>query len=137
MYDQDRVDVRRPMGPHLVRCDTVPYERNVVTGQSEDGHCLRGVGVRSKLLLANLEDRIGTGVRTGEGGDVSVVQDKGPTSCQLRDTYSYDTYMMVVVDVVVAAELVVRESVLECANQGRFHVREVGVEKLKEKGKEI
>lgn len=125
------------MGPHLLRCDTVSYERNVVTEQSKDGHCLREVSVRSKLLLTNLKDRIDISVHTDESGDISVVQDKGPTSCQLRDTYSYDTYMMVVVDVVVAAELVVRESVLECANQGRFHVREVGVEKLKEKGKEI
>ncbi len=43
---------------------------------------------------------------------ISVVQDKSPTSCQLRDTYLYDIYMMIIV-VVVAAELVVWESVLK------------------------
>ncbi len=45
--------------------------------------------------------------------------------------------MMIVVDVVVAAELVIQESVLKCVNQKRFHVQEVRVKKLKKKEKEI
>ncbi len=74
------------MGSHLVRCDTVAYERNVDTGQREDRSCLGGVGVWGKLLLVDQQNRDPTGlIRTGEGGGVSVVQDKGPTRCQLRE----------------------------------------------------
>jgi len=64
------------------------------------------VSVQSKLLLINLKNRIDTDVCKNESDNVSVVQDKSPTSCQLRDTYLYDIYMMIVV-VVVAAELVI------------------------------
>jgi len=45
--------------------------------------------------------------------------------------------MMIVVDVVVAAELVVQESVLKCVNQERFHIQEMTVKKLKKKEKKI
>ncbi len=45
--------------------------------------------------------------------------------------------MMIVVDVVVAAELVVQESVLKCVNQKRFHIQEIMMKKLKKKEKEI
>ncbi len=44
---------------------------------------------------------------------------------------------MIVVDVVVAAELVIQESVLKCVNQKRFHIQEMRVKKLKKKEKEI
>ncbi len=45
--------------------------------------------------------------------------------------------MMIIVVVVVAAELVIQESVLKCVNQRRFHIQEVKVKKLKKKEKEI
>jgi len=45
--------------------------------------------------------------------------------------------MMIVVVVVVAAELVVQESVLKCINQERFHIQEIKMKKLKKKEKEI
>jgi len=45
--------------------------------------------------------------------------------------------MMIVIDVVVAAELVTQESVLKCVNQERFHIWEMKVKKLKKKEKEI
>ena len=95
------------------------------------------MSIQSKLLLTNLKNRIDISVHTDDSDDVSVVQDKSPTSCQLQDTYLYDTYMMIVVDVVIAAELVVQESVLKCVNQKRFHIQEVAVKKLKKKEKEI
>ncbi len=95
------------MSSHLLQCDTVLYEQNVVIKQSEDNHCLRKVSIQSKLLLINLENKIDTDVCTDENNNISVVQDKSSTSCQLWDTYLYDTYMMIVVDVVVAAELVI------------------------------
>ncbi len=49
----------------------------------------------------------------------------------------YNIYMMIVVDVVVAVELVIQESVLKCVNQKRFHIQEMRVKKLKKKEKEI
>jgi len=64
------------------------------------------VSITSKLLLINEENRIDTSICKNEGNNVSVIQNEGSTSCQLRDTYLYNTYMMIVV-VVVAAELVV------------------------------
>jgi len=45
--------------------------------------------------------------------------------------------MMMIVDVVVAAELVIQESVLKCVNQERFYIQEMKVKKLKKKKKEI
>jgi len=45
--------------------------------------------------------------------------------------------MIIIVDVVVAVELVIQESVLRCVNQKRFHVQEVMMKKLKKKEKEI
>ncbi len=45
--------------------------------------------------------------------------------------------MMIVVDVVVAAELVIQESVLKCVNQERFHIQEMMMKKLKKKEKKF
>ncbi len=42
---------------------------------------------------------------------------------------------MIIVIVVVAAELVIQESVLKCVNQERFHIQEMKMKKLKEKKK--
>jgi len=95
------------------------------------------VSVQSKLLLINLKNRIDINIYTDKSNNVSVVQDKNPTSCQLWDTYLYDIYMMIIVNVVVAAELVIQESVLKCVNQKRFHIQEMRVKKLKKKEKEI
>ncbi len=105
--NQNYVDVQWSMSSHLLQCDTVLYKQNVVTEQSEDDHCLRKVSVQNKLLLINLKNRINISVCTDKSNNVSIVQDKSSTSCQLWDTYLYDTYMMIIVDVVVAAELVV------------------------------
>ena len=125
------------MSSHLIQCDTVLYEQNVVTEQSENDHCLREVSIQSKLLLINLKNRIDISVHTDKNSNISFVQDKNSTSCQLWDTYLYDIYMMIVIDVVVAAELVIQESVLKCVNQRRFHIQEVKMKKLKKKEKEI
>jgi len=100
------------MSPYLLQCDTGLYKQNVVTEQSENDHDLREVSVQSKLLLINLENRIDIDVHKNKSSNIDIVQDKSPTSCQLRDAYLYNTYMMIVV-VVVAAELVVQESVLK------------------------
>jgi len=45
--------------------------------------------------------------------------------------------MMIIVNVVVAVELVIQESVLKYVNQKRFHIQEMTVKKLKKKEKEI
>ena len=125
------------MSSHLSQCDTVLYKQNIVTEQSKNDHCLRKVSVQSKLLLINLKNRIDISVHTSENSNVSIIQDKNSTSCQLWDTYLYDIYMMIVIDVVVAAELVIQESVLKCVNQKRFHIQEMRMKKLKKKEKEI
>jgi len=108
--NQNCIDVQQLMSSHLLQCDTDLYKWNVVTEQSENDHCLRKVSIQSKLLLINLKNRIDISVHKNENSNVSVVQDKSPTSCQLRDTYLYNTYIMIVV---VAAELVVQKSVLK------------------------
>jgi len=71
------------MSSYLLQCDTVLYEQNVVIKQSEDNHCLRKVSIQSKLLLINLENKIDTDVCTDKNNNISVVQDKSFTSCQL------------------------------------------------------
>jgi hypothetical protein len=120
---------------YLIWCDTVLYKQNIVIRQSENDHCLRKVSIWSKLLLINLENRIDINICTDKSSNISIVQDKNSTCCQLQDTYLYDIYIMIVVDVVVAAELVVQESVLKCVNQERFHIWEMRVKKLKKKEK--
>jgi len=94
------------MSSYLLQCDTDLYKQNIVTEQSENDHCLRKVSIQSKLLLINLKNRIDISVYKNESNNVSIVQDKSSTSCQLRDTYLYNTYIIIVV-VVVAAELVI------------------------------
>ncbi len=94
------------MSSYLLQCDTDLYKQNIVTEQSENDHCLRKVSIQSKLLLINLKNRIDISVHKNESNNVSIVQDKSSTSCQLRDTYLYNTYIIIVV-VVVAAELVI------------------------------
>ena len=59
------------------------YKQNIVTEQSKNNHCLREVSVQSKLLLINLENRIDISIHTDKSSNVSVVQDKSFTSCQL------------------------------------------------------
>jgi len=44
---------------------------------------------------------------------------------------------MMIVVVVVAAKLIVQESVLKCVNQKRSHIQEMRMKKLKKKEKEI
>jgi len=100
------------MSFHLLQCDTDLYKQNVVIKQSKNNHCLREVSVQSKLLLINLKNKIDISVCKNKNSNISVVQDKNSTSCQLKDTYLYNTYMMIIV-VVVAAELVIQELVLK------------------------
>ncbi len=94
------------MSSHLLQCDMSLYKQNIVIKQSKNNHCLKKVSVQSKLLLINLKNKININVHKSESSNISVVQDKSSTSCQLRDAYLYDTYMMIVV-VVVAAVLVI------------------------------
>jgi len=94
------------MNSYLIQCDTLLYKQNVHTEQCENDHCLREVSVTSKLLLINKENRINISIYKNKNSNVSVVQNKSSISCQLKDTYLYNTYMMIVV-VVVAAELVI------------------------------
>ena len=83
------------------------YKQNIFTEQSKNDHCLTRVSVQSKLLLINKENRNDINVCKNKSDNISVVQNESFTSCQLRDMYLYDTYMMIVVVVVVAAELVI------------------------------
>ncbi len=110
--NQNDINVQQLMSSHLIWCDTLLYKQNVHTKQHKNDHCLREVSVSSKLLLINKENRIDISVCKNENSNISIIQNEGSTSCQLRDTYLYNTYMMIVVVVVVAAELVVWESVL-------------------------
>ena len=123
------------MSSHLNWCDTVLYKQNIVTEQSKNNHCLRKVSVQSKLLLINLKNRIDISVCKSENNNVSIIQDKSPTSCQLWDTYLYDIYIMMIVVVVVAAELVIQESVLKYVNQKRFHIQEMRGEEVEKERK--
>ena len=82
------------------------YKENIVTEQSENDHCLREVSVQSKLLLINLKNRIDINVCKSENSNICIVKNEGLVSCQLQDMYLYDTYIVVVVDVV-TAELVI------------------------------
>jgi len=95
------------MSPHLIQCDMLLYKQNIHTEQHKNDHCLREVSVTSMLLLINKENRIDISIHKDKSDNVNVVQNESSTSCQLRDTYLYDTYMMIVVVVVVAAELVI------------------------------
>jgi len=110
--NQNCVNVQQLMSSHLLQCDTDLYKQNVVIKQSKNNHCLREVSVQSKLLLINLKNKIDISVCKNKNSNISVVQDKNSTSCQLKDTYLYNTYMMIIV-VVVAAELVIQELVLK------------------------
>jgi len=110
--NQNCINVWQLMSSHLLQCDTDLYKWNIVTEQSENNHCLRKVNIQSELLLINLKNRIDISVHKSENSDISVIQDKSSISCQLKDTYLYDTYMMIVV-VVVAAAFVIWESVLK------------------------
>jgi len=103
--NQNHIDVQQLMSSHLLWCDTVSYKQNIVTEQSKNDHCLKRVNVQSKLLLINLKNRIDISVCTSKSNNVSVVQNKNSTSCELWDTYLYDTYMMIVVVVVLLLSL--------------------------------
>jgi len=105
--NQNNIDVQWLMSSHLIQCDTLLYKQNIHIKQHKNDYCLRRVSVSSKLLLVNKENRIDISVHKSESNNISVIQNEGFTSCQLRDTYLYNTYMMIVVVVVVAAELVI------------------------------
>ncbi len=71
------------MSSHLLQYDTVLYKQNIIIKQSKNDQCLKKVSVQNKLLLINLKNRIDTDVCTDESSNISVVQDKSFTSCQL------------------------------------------------------
>ena len=71
------------------------------------------MNITSKLLLINKENKIDISIHKSKSNNVDIIQNESFTSCQLRDTYLYNTYMIIVVVVVVAAELVIQESVLK------------------------
>ena len=100
------------MSSYLSWCNMILYKWNIVIKQSKNNHCLREVSISSKLLLINLKNRIDISIHKSENSNISVVQNENPTSCQLRDTYLYNIYMMIVVIVVVVAELVIQELML-------------------------
>ncbi len=104
------------MNSYLSWCDTVLYEQNIVIKQSKNDHCLREVSIQSKLLLTNSKNRINISVCKSESNNISIVQDKSSISCQLWDIYLYNTYMMMIVVVVVAFKFIIQESVLKCVN---------------------
>ncbi len=83
------------------------YKQNIHTEQCKNDHCLREVSIQSKLLLINKKNKIDISICKNKNNNISVIQNEGLTSCQLRDTCLYNTYMMIVVVVVVAVELVV------------------------------
>ncbi len=107
--NQNCIDVQQLMSSYLLQCDMILYKQNIVIEQSKNDHCLREMSIQSKLLLINLKNRIDISVCISKSYNINVVQDKSSTSCQLWDTYLYDTYIMIVVDVVVAAELVIQK----------------------------
>jgi len=65
------------------------------------------VSVQSKLLLINHKIRISINIHKNESDNISVVQNESFISCQLRDTYLYNTYMMMIVVAVVVVKLVI------------------------------
>jgi len=99
------------MSSHLIQHNTESYEQNIHTEQHKNASCLREVSVLSELLLINKENWIFISSHKNESSNIHIVKNKNSVSCQLWDMYLYNTYIVVVVDVV-AAELVIQESVL-------------------------
>jgi hypothetical protein len=97
------------MSSHLIQCDTFLYKQNIHIEQQE-WPLSEKVSVLSELLLINKENWININSHKNKNNNICIVKNEGSVSCQLQDTYLYDTYIVVVV--VVAAELVVWESVL-------------------------
>ncbi len=109
--NQNCIDVQQLMSSHLIWHDTKLYKQNIHIKQRKNAPCLRRVSVLSKLLLINKENWIFISSHKNESSNVCIVKNKSPVSCQLWDMYLYDTYIVVVVDVV-TAELVIWKSVL-------------------------
>ncbi len=109
--NQNCIDVQQLMSSHLIQCDTFLYKWDVHTEQCKNDHCLRRVSILNELLLINKENWIDINSHKSESDNICIVKNENSVSCQLQDTYLYNTYIVVVVDVVAAA-LVVQESVL-------------------------
>ncbi len=108
--NQNCIDVQQLMSSYLIQHDTELYKQNIHIEQHENDSCLKKVSVLSELLLINKENWIFISSCKNEGDNIHIVKNENPVSCQLWDTYLYNTYIVVVV--VVAAVLVVQESVL-------------------------
>jgi len=109
--NQNHINVWWLMSSHLIWQNTKLYKQNIHIKQCENVPCLREVSVLSELLLINKENWIFISSHKNESSNIHIVKNEGSVSCQLQDMYLYDTYIVVVVDVV-AAELVIQESVL-------------------------
>jgi len=109
--NQNHIDVWQLMSSHLIQYDTELYKQNVHIKQCENNHCLRKVSIQSELLLINKKNWIIINSHKGENSNIYIIKNENSVSCQLWDTYLYNTYIVVVV-VVAAAELVIQESVL-------------------------
>ncbi len=105
--NQNCIDVQQSMSSYLVQHDTELYKQNIHIKQRKNASCLRKVSVLSELLLINKENWIFISSCKSESSNIHIVENKNSVSCQLQDTYLYDTYIVVVVVDVVAAELVV------------------------------
>jgi len=67
------------------------------------------MSILNELLLINKENWIIISSCKSESDNIYIVKNESSVSCQLQDTYLYNTYIVVVV---VAAELVIQKSVL-------------------------
>ncbi len=109
--NQNCINVWWMMSSHLIWCDTLLYKQNVHIKQCDDDPCLRRMSVLSELLLINKENWININTHKNENSNICIIKNKNSVSCQPQDTYLYNTYIVVVVDVV-TAELVIQKSVL-------------------------
>ncbi len=109
--NQNCINVQQLMSSHLIQQNTKLYKWDIHIEQCKNVSCLRRMSVLSKLLLINKENWIFISSHKSEGSNIHIVKNEGSVSYQLQDTYLYNTYIVVVVGVV-AAELVIQESVL-------------------------
>jgi len=104
--NQNHINVQQLMSSHLIQCDSLLYEQNIHTEQCKNDYCLRKVSVLSELLLINKENWINVNSHKSKNNNICIVKNENSVSCQLWNAYLYNIY------IVVAAELVVQESVL-------------------------
>ncbi len=134
--NQNCINVWWLMSSHLIQCDLLLYKWNIHIRQHKNDYCLRKVNILSKLLLTNKENWININSHKNESSNIYVIKNEGSVSCQLQDTYLYDIYIVVVVDVV-AAELVIWESVLTYQSRKISHTKVVNEEVEEERKRKV